>query len=301
VTHFRMCLSVGLKSVLTLTMLLAGGGAALSRTSSSSRNNDSGKSAVQVVDPMGSDPVLKGDVAARNPLWQHHVVFSPSQGGTTRFELGYNNYLKGFKVSSPYAFKNSDGLCFFPTGEIELSSDGVTVKTAPRTVGWRPAGAMTEKVMVNQDTITICGISPVRDENNKAQLGKAELERWSGDMALQPRMHYYAVDFIPLEKVGEANGDSIGQRRLVSHHKDGATKMELTNFILKSGAKVRNPQAQGEQACWLESGQLELLSVGKTLPVKTRNFFYRPEGVVIDELHALEDSSLVCWTSPALS
>lgn len=257
------------------------------------------KPAIVIVDPMGTDAFLADAHPTPGPLAQHHVVFSPTKSGTRHIEIGYNDYPAGFKVNSVYAFKQADGLCYVPSGMIEITSDGVVVKLTSHMVMWRPAGAMTEHVEAAQDTVTICAVSPARDEKNKANLGEAEVSRWNGDPALQPHVHFYAVNFISVEAPGEKDLAlrSVLERRVVSLHKDGSAKLDLTHFTFKVGAKLRDSPKLGEQVCWLETGKMELSSEGKSLPLNSRNFLYRPEGVKIDELRALKDSSLVCWSA----
>lgn len=259
------------------------------------------KPVIAIVDPMASDPLLTGDHSSDGPLTQHHVVFSRSTYGTRSMEIGYNEYRAGFRVDTAYAFKDSDGLCYVPSGSMEITSDGVVVKVAPRSAMWRPAGAMTEHVNAIRDTVTICAVSPARDEHHKVELGQAEVGRWAGDVALQPHVHFFAVEFVRPEVRREAGltKDLIVERRVVSLHKDGSAKLDLTQFQFTAGAVLRDGRGNGEQMCWLESGRLELSSGGKISSLNAGNFLLRPEGAVIGSVRALENSSLLCYSAPA--
>jgi hypothetical protein len=259
------------------------------------------KPSIVIVDPMASDPLLVDGHSTDGPLTRHHVIFSRTKFGTRNMEIGYNNYLAGFKVDSAYAFKQTDGLCYVPAGEMEVTSNGVTVKLMPGMAMWRPAEAMTEHIHAAQDSITICAVSPARESNNAAQLGQNEVGRWTGDIALQPHVHFYSVEFIPPEplEVKSNPNDAVIKRRIVSLHKDGSSKLDLTILTFKAGATLKDGRQTGEQFCWLEAGRLDLVSGNTISPMTARNFAYRPEGVAIDEYRARTTSTLICYSSPA--
>lgn len=276
-------------------MVVAGLAAIVAHSAHGQTNTHETRPAIDIVNPMEVD-----GHSMDGPLAQHHAVFTREKHHTRHMQLGYNYYSAGFRVDSAYAFK-VDGLCYIASGELELSSDGVVVKATPRTIMWRPAGAMTEVVEAVQDSVSVCANSPPREEGSLAKPGEGEVGRWTGDVALQPRVRFYSVDYIRPEARLIVDGADVlvAERRIVSLRKDGSAKVDFTHFDLKLGARLRDGGDKGEQMCWLESGQLEVASAGKTAPMTVKSFLFRPEGAAIDEVRALKDSSLVCWSAPA--
>jgi glyoxylate utilization-related uncharacterized protein len=119
--------------------------------------------------------------------------------------------------------------------------------------------------------------------------------------AAKPHVHLYNINNIPpvANSAPEYAGGQIVERQILSNHKDGSTKADVTYTVYKAGAHMGRVSDPGEQICWLEAGELEVSSDGVTSSLKEKDFLYRPDGATIDGIRAVKDSKMLCFFGPA--
>lgn len=254
-----------------------------------------------IYDPFVVEPMLREDsedIMSGRAVHRRVITFKDSK----HIDVGYNQYAKGVGGHVPYAY-TKDEICYFPSGEFYVVSDGDEVTTRQGHFMWRPARAATQTAIITKDAVSICAFAPARAELWAHRLPPSEVSQWSGDPDKKPRVvfHHYQ-DFEPLKRPGSQayeNGQIV-HRRIISKQRDNAVSMDASHDIMQAGLTLGPLTYTVDQACWLESGELEIRSNGATYSMSPDQFMFRPAGVKTDTIKAIKDSVAICFFAPAL-
>lgn len=257
---------------------------------------------VLVIDPndVAPMPPADGKLVPDSPS-VHRRVVSKQTGGSSHLDVGMNTFKTGVGTQKPYAY-DKDELCYIAKGAIEAESDGVTVLFKPGNFMWRPAGAVTQRTNVTEDTLDICAFGPARVDNWSHKLADSEIGKWNGDEAKRPHVHVYHYRYIRPESLHGAPGSNDAgavHRQVVSSAKDGAVNIDASYDTYKAGFEFAPTVYESDEVCWLESGEIEMSVGHKKLPVRAGQFVYRPAGAKVDGAKVLKEAVSICFFGPA--
>ena len=263
---------------------------------------DTERPKVVIYDPADTAPMLREDSEfLMSGMAVHRRVINKPKDGSHTIDIGYNTYKKGVGASQPYAY-TKDEVCYFPSGKMYVLSDGDEVVTEPGYFMWRPAYAATQKTEVLVDSVTICAFAPARDDEWSHVLPKSETGKWDGDPKLKPKVMFYDFrDIEPTVRPGdERYGDGrITHRRVISKPKDGSVHIDASHNIYKAGLEGGPYAYTHDEICWLESGEIEMVSGGVTQTMRPGEFMYRPAGAATERIKVTKDSVSICFFAPA--
>lgn len=254
-----------------------------------------------IYDPFVVEPMLREDsedIMSGRAVHRRVITFKDSK----HIDVGYNEYAKGVGGHVPYAY-TKDEICYFPSGEFYVVSDGDEVTTRQGHFMWRPARAATQTAIITKKAVSICAFAPAREQLWAHRLLPSEVGKWSGDPDKKPRVVFYHYqDFKPLKRPGSEAYDKaqIIHRRIISKQHDNAVYMDASHDIMKAGLELGPLTYTVDQACWLESGEIELHSKGATYSMLPNQFMFRPAGVKTDTIKAIKDSVAICFFAPAI-
>ena len=254
-----------------------------------------------IYDPLDFDPILREDsedIMTGRAVHRRVITINDSK----HIDVGYNVYAKGVGGHVPYAY-TKDEICYFPSGEFYVVSDGEEVTTRPGYFMWRPAYAATQTAIITEDAVSICAFAPARDVGWAHRVPQSDVGKWSGDPADKPRVVFYDFrDFKPLQRPGSHvyQSGKIVHRRVISKSNDGAVYMDASHDTLKAGAEVGPLAYTVDRACWLESGNIEISSNGTSYSMSANQFMLQPAYTKTDHIKVVRDSTMICFFAPAI-
>jgi hypothetical protein len=256
------------------------------------------KPTIEIIDPLTIDPLVGPAPWNAGGPAVHRRVVTHDKDGAVHLDIGYNLYKKGVKLGIPYAYK-TDEVCYAPSGRIRMQNEGELFEPALHFLMWRPAGAVTRFAEMLEDTVTICAMAPARVDASSHKLAPEEVGKWSENPAIKPVLHYFNVSSGPIVTGRDKSASGgVVEREVLSKRKDGSAKESVIYTTLKAGSHLSLP-GKGEQICWVERGKLAITSDGQQTDVRGNSFIYKPEGAKLDELRALEDAAIICFSGPA--
>jgi hypothetical protein len=256
-----------------------------------------GKPAIEIIDPLTIDPhVGAAPWNAGGPAVTRRVV-THAKDGAASLSVSYNLYKKGTRLGIPYAYK-TDEVCYSPSGLIRMQNEAEPFEPARNFVMWRPAGAVTRFAEMLEDTVTICAMAPAwLDESSK--LAPEEVGKWYESPPNKPVPLYFGSSSSPIVTgLDKSASEGVIEREVLSKRKDGAAKESVIYTTLKAGSHISLP-GEGERVCWVERGRLAITSDGRNREASRISFIYKPAGAKLDELRALEDAAIICFSGPA--
>lgn len=274
-------------SAAAVAMLFAGPGGTLAFA------EDSGGPSVRVVMPADIAPTVRSedpDQASGRAV--HRRVITGPRDGFTGLDVGYNVYARGVGTDMPYAY-TKDELCYFPSGEIDMESDGIRVIASQGYLMWRQAGAPTQHIRAIKDSVTICAFTPARADPSSHRLPPAEVGRWTGEEKLRPRVVFYNVNIARDAPCAECTGD-VKQRTVLSEAKDGSRYASVAYYLFQAGGR-RQGAAPGDEICWVESGEFAVGIGRDRATAKTPAFIARKGGLVSASIEAVSPGNLLCF------
>jgi uncharacterized cupin superfamily protein len=259
---------------------------------------------IVVIDPKDVAPMAppNGKIDPNSPSIHRRVISRPKDG-SSHLDVGLNTFKAGVGTQKPYAY-DKDELCYIVKGVIEAESDGVTTIFKAGNFMWRPAGAVTHRTNVTEDTIDICAFGPARVDNWSHKLADSEIGKWDGDEAGRPHVHAYHYRYIRPEPLHGAPGSidvGAAHRQIVSTVKDGAVNIDASYDTYKAGFEFSSTAYENDEICWLESGEIEMKVGSRKISVRAGEFVYRPAGVVVGAAKVVKDAVSICFFGPARS
>jgi len=253
-----------------------------------------------LLNPMDAPLVVEsGSKAIESGMAQHRRVVSKDSHGATRIDISYNIYKAGLEAEQAYAY-NADEICYFVSGAMWLESDGEGVLAKPGYFMWRPAGAATQRGRVLADAVTICAFGPARDE--RFRLPPSQVGKWSGDPATKPKVIFRDYrDVEPMMRSGAPQYDDgrLVHRRVFTSAKDRVVAIDASHNVYRAGLESGSYGYNVDEICWLEAGEMEMITGGIRQIFKAGEIMYRPAGVVTDYAKATKDTVSICFLAPA--
>jgi len=261
------------------------------------------KPRVHLYKALDPPPMLaKGVKASENPSAAHRRVVTRPKDGSIHMDVGHNSVKADLSSDTPYAY-DKDELCYFSKGDMYVRSYDSKVLTTPGYFMYRPAGAVTHRIKVISDAVTVCAFAPARFDDWGHKISAEDIIKIGQEPEYPEAVFLNMHDVEPLVTlgVGHKSGENPIVRQVFSKQKNRFVTMDASHITYKAGFNSGPISNSNDEICWLESGKIEMRNDGVKELMSAGDFLWRPAGAVTESATVLEDSVSICFSAVAQS